>query len=348
MGGRTRTLGTALAVVLALAPLPRPVAVARPELGHPGAGPLVRFERTAELAGLALTEDPWSPQGLRLALLGPGGLYLHDAGSSEPRARLIHAGAVRAAIWSPDGGALLVAVADPLEPRLVSLFVRAFEGDTAARRVARRFDLGGWWWSADGRIQLWDGTTGARRTLVPPAGPRPAPDSAARARPALVLVRDPATRVLLPFRVEPAGDSATVIFVEALRPPTTAKKLGIEDRFTDGRALIRRNWPEPVTEIVDAWGRSVRVVAPLLGPAAFEGRSVSPDGRWIAGARDVKPTEEDGGGLQVWLYAVEGEVTVRVEGTAPTSEPRFARRDTLLAYGTTGAVHVGRLRFTAP
>jgi hypothetical protein len=119
-----------------------------------------------------------------------------------------------------------------------------------------------------------------------------------------------------------------------------------EGSFPDGLrflATIHQHGRMPYTAIID---RDGHVLRELGDHATFYGTSVSRDGRYVIGFREIgSPVGDDIVGAPLYLSDANAKWVIPVEGGFHGLWPRFSPKDFLLAFANpaTGHVHVGTL-----
>lgn len=294
--------------------------------------------------------DPWSPNGRFLALQRAGELYVYDMSRPGEAPRRVLAQNVPYLAWSPDGGWLLCRVQSGEEQQkdLFSLIAVPVDSGGPVTVVAHA-DVGPFLWGSDGKIYFWHLHADARRELDgPPAwhaqnsSPRPSKTFLFW----LPQQRSAASGLLRRFTPEIREEAS----------PSGLNRRGIElvspeGIFPDGQRClvnIRERGRAPYTAIANLDGTVVRELGSHVGPNAFIGTSVSPDGRYVIGFREID-SGDDIAGAPLFLADAAGARVLPIEGGFNGLWPRFSPTGLLVAFEdpVSGKVHVATLQISA-
>ena len=314
-------------------------------LGAPGVrdnsinGASLRFECIATIQGLTLPDQPWSPAGDELLLVGPDGLHVARATDGYRNPQLILSGMLTGQAWSPDGKWVACSVKPHPESTQKSrselLVVSPSSGKTI--RALQGVSFHDYAWAPSGG--LWvdhDSGRDGRIDLL---------------RLGVAVTPSSVRRPLIPdftrgngLRVARITDFGKVRFDITPSPSNAGDHVVFKDAFADGRYLVDVSWPYWRTVIVDSLGVIQDEVIQGVQEGVFHGRSVSADGRFVAGFVEV----DRGDTIESTTLLIRDlllKQTLTITGAPPGLAPAFSRvSDTFTFQGLKdGIVYVGRL-----
>ena len=277
---------------------------------------------------------PWSPRETLLALTGPDGIYVFDAGQPRRAARRIVACQDAYVSWSPDGTWLACALLDPRAQWETIVAVPAAGGNQDTLYNGQT--VWPFLWASDGYIYCWQsGPDGSqiRQRLSPPARWQSRYFQPFEASPALVLNSRSGP---LSYRRFDCSPQPTETNLPALDSLAACGNLLLREHFPTNRQWLMTG-PGGETLIVDEDGRVVRSF-----PRGITWSSVSADGRFLAGYREVD-TEADVASAQLFIGDALGTWAAAVDGIDYAIEPRLSRRGFFIAYQGRRGYEIARL-----
>jgi hypothetical protein len=312
----------------------------------------------ASLFGYTVYGEPWSPDGARLAYLDAAtdSIGIFDALTPQSTPRRVAAGVFVSQVrWSPDGGWLLLIGSDGspvpirhlIAVRLPTSAVPGLEVELAPPNSEITHAV----WGSDGNIYWWDLQTGKRTTLPPPPEWRMDNPSTFAERTHLLPRLVSQTRRLAQFVFETVP-AVVETPIELSAPADSVDNVLGLDVVPGGQRFLLcvLGAPCSFTALVDRSGAILTRYwipcpsGPPGGPFTFEGGgSISADGRFIIGYRDV----EDGHSIlssELILTNLQSSWVADVAGSSGLLDARFAATGLFVACAPLdGGVEVGVL-----
>jgi hypothetical protein len=345
MGKRVQCLGRAVVAVVAVIAAAAVVAMASAPRAPSSTAAMhkARLSLVATVSGRYGIYSPWSPTAPLLAYSDDGGVVVLDVTQSPPSPLRVLPGIDADCTWSPDGRWLLARTPprarDAQGAALVAIPARGGSEIVVVDNIL----VSDFTWAADGKIYYWDYEATKAHVIAAPAvwaRQNPGPFVS---RPILVFAFGSGAPAAHVFDVRDGVVTMRLVPALAGRPRSILRA----DGFSDGRLLVHESAATDdgpgINHVFDSGGRDTTPLLPTVGGGAFAATSVSGDGLFVAGER----IDDTGDGIvsaSLYLVAVDGAWTARVEGVEWGTQPRLSRVGSWLAFtDAEGRAHVGAL-----
>ncbi len=297
--------------------------------------------------------EAWSPDGSRLGMRGPDGLYILNLDSLEIGPVQVIQPAPFDFSWSPNGRHIVCRVQTPDQARAgLSTLVTVDTETASSETILENADVQAFRWTNNDTIYYWHAGSGARSAIDPSApGVNPPPPGSATG--SLLVTSadlDSGRRGLSTRRFYPQAQTETPLSgVDWVN----VKLFAVRGVFPDGRLLasIHERRISPYSAVTDSTGSVIVVLGSGGDPSnAFHATSLSPDGQFVLGIIESDSGHGVIGSATVMLSHPDGLWRVPVQGAPDSIFPRFSPTSYLVALNalSDGAFHLGAVNVQGP
>lgn len=293
--------------------------------------------------------DPWSPDGARLAIKGPDGLYVFDTTSPQRSPWRVLDARVEYFQWSPDGLWLLcrVPVGDGPVSEYADLVAVRSDGHLKSV-IASKVDVSGFLWSGDGSIYIWYANNLIQRTFAAPGGRL---SHSRKVRPArnelIVLISTIGNNALHTFRFRPGVGIDRTPLRNLPAATTMLLPRATLAGGTQFLATLHSEVQSPRNVVVGLDGAVLKDLGSTVGSNGYTATSMSPDGRYALGSKTTQSGEDI---VSASLLLVDVESAQRTNILCPSGgiTPRFSPTNYRLVYTDliSKVIRIGVLKVT--